>query len=515
MARGSKISISQKQAFFYISVLLFVMMLLPLFIIGHYNFMSVDDYPYMQSSIESWRANHSLIDVLVKQFMYAYSYYFSWQGTFSMEWLGTSFMVMIGEHCYYLGTYATLGTFVISELILFNLIGTKVFGADKYDTGIVTLWLIGFQVMMVPYPVEAFYWLCGALLYTMGYSTTAFVYALMFLFLRRRMEDVGELTVSAGRKRLVIDILIQAGIIFGSFIVAFGNFVSAIFGFSSFILLVAAVHFKKMRGRLMATIDALVYTIFFVLNVMAPGNRERTTYEGAAQVSAVKAVVKGILAAAEYMVVNFYPTIVILLLMMLPFIIGIVKKKAFGEKKSFAYPLAFSIVSFGLYACQFVPTQYSLGILGAGRVQNMYRFTLYILYFVNVIYWTGYVLRRLSQDHPEFTEEVLKPKKSVLLPYLAIMFCILCFSANLYGGARMTAVSAFDSLRTGQAGLYYSEYESRLEVMHDDSIREAYVDKFTDPPYVLFFGDIKEDYTAWENRSMALFYGKDNVYLRP
>jgi len=131
-------------------------------------------------------------------------------------------------------------------------------------------------------------------------------------------------------------------------------------------------------------------TLFFVLEIMAPGNRGRMAVAGTANTNAVKAIIKSIIAAAEYIIVNLYPTVIIIILMMIPFFIGVVKKKAFSDTTFLKLPLMFTIILFGLYACQFVPTMYSIGILGAGREINVYRFTLYLWLFINIIYWMAY-----------------------------------------------------------------------------------------------------------------------------
>ena len=137
----NKNRISQRQVFFYISVLMLFFVTVPLFVIAHYNFMCVDDYAFVSASIDAWRENHSLIGVLRSQWGFAMMFYKSWQGTLSMTWLGGVVTTIICEHAYFLATYMTLGGLIISELILFMLIGVKGLKADKYDVGTVSCWL--------------------------------------------------------------------------------------------------------------------------------------------------------------------------------------------------------------------------------------------------------------------------------------------------------------------------------------------------------------------------------------
>lgn len=500
---------SVNQIIFYLSVLILIMAVVPLFIISRYNFMSADDYSYIQPSIAAWRANHSVFEVLKDQFVYAYHYYFDWQGTFSMEWLGSSIMVMIAEDHYYIGTFLTLGGLVVSELILFMLIGIKALGGDVYNTGIVSCLLVVFQILMVPYPVESFYWLCGSLLYTMGFNMTVLLYALMFIYLRHSYRNA-DAPLKPGAKM----VFLQIGIIILSILISFGNFISAIFGFASFICLVFAVWVRKLRGRVIVTLNAAVYSAFFIINVLAPGNRSRMDATGVEKNSIILSLLKSFGASGKYIISNLYPTVILLILLMIPFIIGIVKNKAMNGKKTFRFPIIFTLITYCLYTSQFVPTMYSLGILGAGRVINIYRLSLYILLFANVIYWTGWILRKIHEKKPGLRAENIRIKKCFLLPGLVMGGAAFLVAAYFYGGVTLTSVSAIKSLRSGQAAQYEAEYLERLKVLNDDSVTDVTFDAFSSPPYLLFFEDIKYDANEWQNVHMARFYNKNSVVLR-
>lgn len=499
----------QKQIFFYVSVLLLIAAIVPLFIIAHYNFTSFDDYAFSSASIDDWLQNHSLFRVLKLQLEFAKYFYYAWQGTVSMTWIGGSVISMIREEHYFLSTYITLGGFILSELVLFMLIGFKALESDIYDAGIVSCWLIIFQVLMVPYPVEAFYWACGSIMYVTGYNAAVLLYALFFLYIHRSLREER----AQNRTYRLKGLFLQLGIIVLSVYIAFGNYVSALFCFSSLLLLVFGVWFKKVRGRIVITVDFIIYTVIFVLNMTAPGNKIRKGASGTGDINPVKALLKSLYEAASYIICNIYPTVIIIMIMMLPFVIGLVKKRAFGSQRPFRRPLVFSIITYGLYASQFVPNMYALGFIGAGRVVNLYRLSLYLFYFSNLIYWTGWGLRRIHEELPDMTSDILAPKKSYLLVFETLCIALLCFSAIFYGGTTLTTVSAIKSLSTGQAYIYRREYEERLVVLKDESVKDAVFEEFTDPPYLLFFGDIKEDPGAWENRDVASFYGKESVRI--
>lgn len=63
------------------------------------------------------------------------------------------------------------------------------------------------------------------------------------------------------------------------------------------------------------------------------------------------------------------------------------------------------------------------------------------------------------------------------------------------------------------AQTYYAEYQERLSILKDESVKTVYFEPYTYRPYLLFFGDITDDPDDWVNRSMAAYYGKDFVTL--
>lgn len=488
--------ISQKQIFFIFSVCMLIIVCLPLLIIANYNFMSVDDYSFVNDSIDLWRETHSIPGVLVSQFKVAVEMYKNWQGTFAVSWLGGSLTVMIGEFHYYIVTYLSLILFILSEVILFRGITVKFLHTDIVDSWIVMCWLIIIQILMVPYPVEAFFWACGAFAYILPYS-----FALLLFSLFIQIVDHN------------VHLWVKAGIILLSPLVAFGNFVTGLLFFSAYILIVALLWLRKAYGRIFLTACFVYYSIMFYLCVSAPGNSVRAGGELFKSGGIIKSVIKSILSAAEYLVTNLYPTVIIVLIMMIPFMVHMVKQKALAGIRAFKYPLLFSMLTFGLFSSQFVPSMYSLGILGAGRVVNIYRITMYILLFSNLIYWIGWFIRRLYDEHSEISLSLFDTKKSYLLLTEGVLLAIFCFSSYFYGGKTLTTVSAINSIRSGQASEYRREYEIRLNKLNDPSVNDIVLDEFSAPPYLLFFGDIKDDASAWENISMADFYGKDSVTL--
>lgn len=486
---------TQTLILFFVAIGVLIAVLVPLFWISHYNFRSVDDYTFSQNAEAVWEESHSVIKVLSAQMTYTKDLYFSWQGTYFNMWFFSSLIGILGKNAYYLGTYLTLGTFVLAETILFFVIFLKVLRADIFTSGIVTASCLSLQILMTPVPSEAYFWFCGAMFYT-------FAHALALLL-------IADLIVLYYADKVWKVVVTECLAVFLTIAVGGGNYVTGltmfiIYGFSAL-----WVMYKKHPRRWMYLCNTVLYIAAFLVNILAPGNRKRQIASGVDHLSAVKAVFLSVKEAGAYVATNLYLPCIILGLMFVPLFIKMVKR----SKYRYPLPMLVSILSFGVFAAQFTPTIYALGILGAGRILNLYRLNFYVLLFGNELYWTGWFVRR-TEERFEIVEKVREKQRiSLLMPGWCLGGAALCYALIFWGGVTLTSVSALMSLRHGEAQQYYQEYQERLEILEDNTIQEVYLEPYTYKPYVLYFDDIEADRENWKNITMANYFGKIAVYL--
>lgn len=479
---------------------LLIAILIPLFWVSTYNFKSVADLPYVQDVEIVWEESHSVLKILTAQVIDTWHNYLDWQGTYFSLWFFTSMIGIFGENAYYMGTVLSLGSFVLSELIFLMVVLVKGLGADKSRAAIVTLGCIGIQVLLTPYPVEAFFWFCGAILYTFIHALALLLVTLLFLLERYHNEKKGK------------TILLEIGILLLTIGVGGGNYITALLVMILYVLYVIWAFWRKNPCKVLMLSNALVYMVAFALNVLAPGNTVRQNASGLEHLPALESIFHSLKEAANYCMVNMNPPCVILGLLFVPIFVHIVKNKNY----KYPLPLLVSILSFGIYAAQFTPTLYALHIIGAGRVQNLYRFNFYLLMYANELYWIGWLWRRWRENHVE--ESVLGDNKESRTSYLLLGWItggiLLCVSLVIWGGSTLTTVSAVQSLRRGEAQQYRQEYEERLILLEDNSIREIYLEPYSVKPYLLFFGDVAVDTDDWVNKAMAEYYDKEVVGLK-
>ena len=455
----------------------------------------MDDFAYSRNSEAVWEESHSVVSVLVAQISNTKDIYFSWQGTFFSTWFTTSMLGIFGKNAYYIGTYLSLGGFALAELLLFFLIFIKIFQTDFFTAGIVAMSCISLQILMTPWPSEAYFWLTGAVVYT-------FIHALA-LFLTATL--IGMYYADKVWKVVVLEILA----VLLTIAVGGGNYVTGLTMLIIYGLGTLWTIYKKHSYRWVYLGNTLLYTAMFMVNMLAPGNSHRQSSSGVDHMSAIGAILSSLKEAAEYIAVNIYLPCVILGIMFLPLLIKIVRK----SKYRYPFPILISILSFGVFAAQFTPTLYAQGITGAGRILNLYRLNFYILLYGNELYWTGWLVRRLEKRYQAVEREPAKDSAALLLPGWCFGGVVLCYTLVFWGGVTLTSVSAIMSLRTGQAQQYYMENQERLAVLEDESLDEVYLNDFTYKPYLLYFGDIQEDPADWRNRDTAAYFGKKAIYL--
>lgn len=476
-------------------ILILVAVLVPLFMMAHYNFQSVDDVGYATSAQNVWKETHSVLKVFAGQLSYAWDYWHKWQGTFAAEWLVTSLMAFFLNDAYYMGTYLALGGFAIGEMLLFLIILKKILGADIYRASIISVCIVCMQVLLTTVPAEAFFWFCGAVLYTVVYNEALVLLSLLLLLYFRP-------------KKIWKRLLLYIGITLLTIMISGGTYVTLITMLLVYFFTVVWYWYRKNPHKWFVTAEMGLYLVGFLLNVLAPGNQKRLAVANATEMSAIKAILLSIKEAACYVGTNTILPCMVLALLLLPLFVNVVRKK----KYRYPFPVLVSLVSFGVFAAQFTPTIYTIGIAGPGRILNLYRWTFYIWLYGNELYWTGWLLRRFQLMKIE-NEKDNASHKCYLLPGWIAGGILLCYALSIWGGSTLTSWSAFNSLRTGEAKLYYEEYQERLVVLEDDTIKDAYLEPYTSAPYLLFFGDITDDPDDWVNRGLAAFYNKNTVTL--
>lgn len=480
-------------ALFLLLVLMAV--LLPLFIIGLYSVKSVDDFLYFAKPQAYWQKTHSLGGLLLQQASYAYGIWQNWQGVYFQEWYKTVLMGICGDRYYFMGSWLAIASAAGFGFLFVWTVMRKILQADRGRAMIISAGCVSLQMLLVQVPQEGFYWFTGSVHYTVTYGLNMLLAVVII-----RLIVAEKLSKSKIMATEVCVVLL-------SMAVAGGNFTSGILTLSLYLIAYILLWLSKHRGKLLITVNLIIYLLAFLPAVLAPGNRHRLEGTNVIQGSIFISILRAIKEAAGYIAVWVNSPLIIAGLLLIPIIWKIVDKKDYSYK----WPAIVSAVSFGVFASQFFPTIYTLGITGVGRIFNLYRFTMILWLYGNEIYWIGWIKKQMAGILTEKGDGV--KRSSFILPIWIGGLVVLCYVFIFWGGKTLTTVSAVLSLKNGDAAQFRQEYLERLAVLEDESIKEVYFKPYSVKPYLLFEADIEENPNSWVNQGVADVYDKELVQL--
>lgn len=459
-----------------------LMCLIPLLVMGHYDVPCADDYNYGVNTRAVLRSGGSFFQVLGAALQRTIVTYRIWQGSYSAVFLMCLQPSVFSESLYFLTPWLMLGSLlgglICLSLVLFRRVLILPRSMAFIFAGTVgILW-----ILLVPVPVQSFYWFNGSVYYTFYFGVSLAALAL---------------AVRHGQKGGHLVSLCLLGFFLGG-----GNLVTglslAILSVSSLLLL---FFFRKREQAKRLLLPSLVLLACFLVNIAAPGNAIRALSVEHVP-NAFGAIPDSFKAAFSYGLRWLrLPVIAALLFLALVFW-ELVPASSF----SFRFPALVTLYSFCLYAAMFCPTMYAMGTAGDWRLTDIIFYGYLLLLAMNVLYWVGWFSRRRERQgeaRPLSLRRVL----------VCLVLCLLCLgvSAKLTGG--ISLASAFTALRSGQAETYARENRERLLILHDETIRDAELEPYSDPPYLLFFDDITSDPKNWRNEGVQVFYDKDSVVL--
>ena len=472
--------------------LVFFAVIVPLYILGLYNFMSVDDFQFAADTARVWNDTHSLLELLKAQIDFTVNNYMTWQGTFFTTLLMSGLMGLFVERYYFVGTFLTLTMFLIGEYCLSNTIFCELLGAKKKMMNIIYTSVACMQILLMQVPVEAFYWFCSGIVYMFIYGCMCLLFALMLKLYLRSEASV------KGQGALV------AGIYFLEFVIGGSNYVMLLITFIVNILYLILIFYKRKKILKYVVVGYVLFLMAMIVNMAAPGNMVRANSSGVYKMGELRAVIISLRDAAIYLYRNMYPPYILMGIMLIPIFIQVIRIKHFR----YVFPLVVLLVSFGIYAAHWTPTVYSLSDAGPGRVKNLFRTSMLLWLYGNEFYIIGWVMRKRRE---KYGEEKYDNKGATTLLLWTVGGIVLCGALYFWGGRTITTVSALLSIKNDEVSAYRDTYYERLAILEDETIERAYIPSFEIKPYLLFYNDIEENYHEWANETMAEYYGKELV----
>ena len=465
---------------------LLIASLVPLLLLGRYDWPSSDDYCYAYLPHEALLQGGSFWGEVWHTM---WGYYKSWQGTFTALGLMAVTPLTFSEYLYWLTPVVMLASLCIGTFKLTDTLVRRGLGGTWRQTVFVAAPMLLLSIQFVPSPKDSFYWWNGAVYYT-------FTYGIMLLL----VERFTALKLAQSRRQMLWAVLpgIPAAILVGG-----SNYVSALLATLIGGLFLLWFLWKERGKFLPGLVLFLALAIPFAISFLAPGNQVRQD-SAAEPLGAVGAVILSIFQAGKDCLTWPNWVHVFALLLLIPAAWGLTEKVKF----SFPLPLFFSVFTFLLFAAQNAPHYYALSQAGPERLRSIVYYAFYWLIVLNLWYWMGW-LRRAVLPRVKEPEKLLRRCRQ-LIPVVLVLLVVVGLG-RCWGS--LACVRASASLADGSAAAYYQEQAARMDDLLDPNVTDSVFEPIQNRPPLLYNSDITTDPADWRNNLMRMFYHKNSVTL--
>ena len=558
----------------YLLIVIYALSLIPVLIIGKYDYPSADDFSMGLGTRLVYEATGSLLAVAGKILSETVRYYRTWIGYFTSCLFTTVSPATFGEAWYALTPAVILLALHVGVAVFFYALMEKALGMNRYARRCMTVLALFLMVQRMPegsLRVEAFYWYSGAGNYTLTFSA-GLLYLAFYV-----------LSVCGVRSKNRSLFLVLACIM--GFLAGGGNYLSALsFAVVSVLFAVYLVKMKTRQGEnsrmgMLCVIGSLLPAAFylcgFAVSCLSPGNRIRG---GEAEgYGALKSILLSLYYTLSYPLNQWMNWAVLLILALAGVIFWMgfaeiefsganakaggaavsekagetVRGAAASEKAGetvrgaaapekagngaqavqlrFAAPFPAAVLAYGIVSCVVTPALYAQGNMDAGRIQSTFWLHAVLVLLLLEWYLVGGLYRRFSKEQNASAVSCLQNASAAsclrnasatsclwngaggFVRAILLFFIVFSLLAVKGNPDFYTGTSAVSELLDGSAAQYGRENEERLRILKNPREQDVVLPRYTVQPNLLYFEDVSEDPDDWINQKMSEYYGKNSI----
>lgn len=469
--------------------------LIPIYAYACYTVPLADDFSMVLPTWRAWRETGNLFSVITVAFKWAVQSYMTWSGDYVCMFLQTLPIGLGNYRLYFLSAWIGITILVIAIYYATKIFLVDYLYADKKQWFCISSLVLIFALQFLPDLYDAFYWYTTLIAYTFSFAVKLILVASIFkqLFL---VEHIG----SASNIALLVMSFMAAG------------FECSFTQTSYFLIITAYFVYCLFAGekRIISGIYWLVTTIGWGIALLAPGNmaRQSANYGETTGVITVvwESLNRGLISISD----NIDLPLLLVTLVLIPSICKITKE----SRCEYRLPGLFTLFSIGIYASSYAPWIFSRGVEApspyggdSGYITNVFWMTFVILWFVNIVYWIGWVSKNIvSEFRDNEQEKVLRLKT---LWYGTIIVLMLFWSIRLEHIMEYASPRVLWHLLNGNAQRYYMMMESREDILLTESDGIIIVPNVEMPIPTGGAGDIIADETNWINKAVEAYYELD------
>ncbi len=486
---------SVKKMFAVISVIAFLISLLPLLYMCRYVHASGDDYGYGAWTHSAWLDTHSLIEVFKAACETVRYYYNGWQGTWSSIFLFTLQPEVFSPNVYWIVPVIMIGLTVLGTTLLAKYLIVNKLGFSKSFFCVLDSCLLFTMIQFMPRTKSAFFWYNGTTHYIIPYFC-----ALLSIFCFFKFIDTYKV-----RYWLICFLCM--------FMLGGASYLAALF--SPIILVpLLIIYGRKKKKTYFLLIPLAAEGVGLVISMIAPGNKVRGGSELSFSIEKVTGTIlesfyEGISTIRNYVIERPIIFIYFIILLILVWEVLLRERTYF----QFKYPVVFAGFMFCTYCAMFAPGIYA-GTEVSGGVPNTI-FQVFLLTATAVIvYVSGALFVYLCKKNAQKVRKPFLLDKHAFRIRCSIPVVILCVLLTFLGKSfirESTMFQCIDYVLSGQADDYKEQMDERLAILLDDNQKEVELPQINQEQGPLMHMEVLDDPDAWTNQVACQFFRKERI----
>lgn len=476
----------------YLVLFMVVVCLIPVYMYACYTVPLADDFCMAGPSYRAWVETGSIWSVIAAAWKHSMYQYMTWAGEYVCMFLQALPVGLGNYRLYFVSSWINISLLVVSVYYAGKVFLVDYLKADKEKYVLIVSIFFLYMLFFIPEIYDAFYWHTTVISYTLSFAVKIALVAGIFKILF--IEEKGK------NKSCIL--LILGTFLAGGFEVSFSQ--------TSFFLTITAfltISVLKKKNVVLAFVYWIATTIGWGIALLAPGNmaRQEQNYGGTTSIIAViwESMHRGFDAISE----NINILLLLVTMLSVPMIYKVVKT----SKAQFKEPGLLSIYSIGIYASSYAPWIFSRGTEApspyggdSGYIRNVFWMTFIVLWFVNVVYWTGWFTKNFGVETKEKDTKKIAQKKVGY--YGVILILLLFWSIKLEHVMEYTSPRLLWHIVNGNAERYYNSMELREELLLENSKEVIVVPYLEMPIPTCGAGDISSEVNHWVNEGVNVYY---------
>lgn len=477
-----------------LTIMIFIMSMLPIWYLAFYARPSGDDYGYSMASHQAWISTHSLIEVFKAGFNTTKNMLRTWNGDWVTVFLFTLMPEVFAPYSFWVVPLFMTGiviaaTFYFAKEVLVSRLGLK-----WYEAAMASSMALIACYQFIPSTAIGMYWYVGAMHYMMPHAVALVVLAYLSKFER------------TGKIRYIVYSTVGTIIIGGSSY------------FSAFLVLLVYIMamllwFRSDRKLVLIGIPFASGIIALIIQILMPGNASRGgagfgANAGMLFMTVFKALEQGLLGIWKYFQTKTF--VFLLLLVFAVFMWECLNR--LESSMMFKWPALFVVFMYGIYASMYTPEIYVTVEVSLGPATMEY-FAFVLTAMASIVYVEGWLVnkkkKRNNQEAGVWDE--ISYRKKVLMPVCCI--CVLIVIINRGMLSNSVFKECCDYVLSGQASDFKEQIDSQMKILLDDTVKEAYLCPVNEEQGPLMHMPVTDDPDAFTNWAVAGFYGKDLVVM--